>query len=187
MRLSPLAAPHPLSSVLRLGLYRRVLPAPGLSPMGRSLLAFKYSGDRRAGRKLARLFASSIVRQPRIPDLVTAIPLSPGRLAKRGFNQSAWLARAAARALQSPLDLGLLKRNAGPGAQVGLNAQLRLTNLRTAFCARRRLEGGPRVLLIDDVMTTGATLSAAATAILDAGAAQVDAAVLASTQHPGQL
>lgn len=113
-------------------------------------------------------------------SVVVPVPLHPGRLAERGFNQSALLARPIARRLGTPfLPLALARVRDTP-RQASLGREDRLGNVAGAFVARQaaRLRGHP-ILLVDDVRTTGATLTACAHALLEAGAGPVSTAVLA--------
>ena len=118
------------------------------------------------------------------PDMVLPVPLSPGRLAERGYNQAWELARHTARALQLPADATLLQRPVDTAHQAELNRAERQRNLEAAFMVdpRRRAEvAGRRVALVDDVMTTGATLREASATLLRAGAAAVRLWVVART------
>ncbi len=113
-------------------------------------------------------------------SVVVPVPLHPSRLAERGFNQSALLAGPIARRLGTPfLPLALARVRDTP-RQASLGREDRLGNVGGAFVARQpaRLRGR-RVLLVDDVRTTGATLAACAHAVLQAGAGPVSTAVLA--------
>ncbi len=110
------------------------------------------------------------------PDVVTWAPTTPARLRARGFDQAELLARGVARNLGVPCRR-LLRRQAGP-AQTGHDAAARLAG--PAFVARRPLHA-ETVLLVDDVVTTGATVSAAARALRHAGAGKVDVAAAART------
>jgi len=115
-------------------------------------------------------------------DLLIPVPLHPRRLARRRFNQSVALAREVFRASSVPLETGLLTRVKPTPPQVGLNRRLRAANVKGAFAVAARREGalaGRRLLLVDDVATSGATLNAAAHALLRAGAERVDALVFA--------
>ena len=116
-------------------------------------------------------------------DLLIPIPLHRLRLARRRFNQSAVLAREIARQCGAPLETAILLRVKPTPPQVGLGAELRAVNMRGAFAVdRRRKRGlaGRRVVLVDDVATSGATLNAAAGVLLRAGAERVDALVFAT-------
>ena len=115
-------------------------------------------------------------------DLLVPIPLHWTRLARRRFNQAAALARAIEKASAAPSDAGLLVRVKPTPPQVGLTRRLRAENIQGAFAVpeNRRIEAeGRRIVLVDDVMTSGATLNAAARVLLRAGAQRVDALVFA--------
>ena len=115
-----------------------------------------------------------------VVDVVTWAPTTPARLRARGFDQAEVLARAVARRLGVP-SRRLLRRGGGP-AQTGRGALARHQG--PAFAPCRALRGG-RVLLVDDVVTTGATVAAAARALREAGAARV-AVVAAARTPPGR-
>jgi len=115
-------------------------------------------------------------------DLVLPLPLAPRRLAERGFNQALLLARALAPGKTEAL---LLLRLRETGTQTSLDRKARRANVRDAFGVdplRARELRGRSVVLVDDVMTSGASLHAAAQALRRAGAARVAAVVLARTQ-----
>ncbi len=115
-------------------------------------------------------------------DVVVPVPLHAERLCERGYNQAALLAREMARQVSLPLDDRTLVRNRATASQVKLNAAQRKDNVRDAFiCVDERL-AGKRVLLIDDVCTTGSTLEACAAALYANGAQQVRALTLARAQ-----
>lgn len=111
---------------------------------------------------------------------VIPTPLHRSRLRERGFNQSALLAEPLARQLGVHLDLKSLQRTIATGHQTGLTREQRRRNVAGAFACSCSLRG-QRILLVDDVMTTGATLAMATTALLQAGAASIDIAVVART------
>ena len=115
-------------------------------------------------------------------DLIVPVPLHYFRLANRGFNQSGWLAGAVARRAGVPMRVDVLKRTRRTPSQGGLSARARRRNMAGAFIVRPRAAGhiqGKRILLVDDVLTTGATLSACTRALKRAGARHVDVLVLA--------
>ena len=121
-------------------------------------------------------------------DLVLPIPLSPDRLRERGYNQAWELVKALRRELRQlpPAQAGLLQRRPQNRAQHELPREQRIAHAMQAYFVgsdRARLQG-KRVLLLDDVMTTGATLQSAAAVLRDAGAAEVSALVLARTPAP---
>lgn len=113
-------------------------------------------------------------------DVVTAVPLYPARQRERGFNQSALLGKELARRLGLPFRSGLLHRVRPTVTQTGLTAVGRAANVGGAFRTGRilRLEG-KRILLVDDVMTTGATVNACAAVLKRGGAASVLVATVA--------
>lgn len=122
-------------------------------------------------------------------DLIVPIPLSPDKLRERGYNQAWELARALRRLLPGTAEAvpDLLLRPRQAAVQHELARAQRFANTAQAYAvAPRRLPRlrQRRVLLVDDVMTTGATLQAAAAALLQAGAAQVSALVFARTPAP---
>jgi ComF family protein len=113
-------------------------------------------------------------------DLIMPVPLHPSRLRWRGFNQAALLGNAVARRLGRPLDAGSLVRVRETDPQTGKNMRERRQNIRDAFAIRRPARiANRRVLLVDDVMTTGATVDECARTLLAAGARRVDVLTLA--------
>ncbi|WP_246116181.1 ComF family protein [Denitromonas halophila] len=112
--------------------------------------------------------------------MIVPVPLHVGRLAERGFNQALEIARPLGRAWQIPVVARGVTRTRVTADQVGLSWQARKKNLRDAFDCDISVNGA-RVLLIDDVMTTGATLGALAACLKKAGAAAVSNLVIART------
>lgn len=115
-------------------------------------------------------------------DMVCCVPLHRSRLLSRRFNQSALMALALGRLGRRPVAVDLLERCRATASQGGLNRNQRFENLRGAIVVRPRraaLCDGRRVLLVDDVYTTGATVEACARALKRGGAAAVDVVTLA--------
>ena len=113
------------------------------------------------------------------PELVVPVPLHPRRLRARGFNPALVVARAVARTAAAPVAPTALARLRDTPSQTGLDAAARRRNVRGALRARRSVP--PRVWIVDDVITTGATLREAARALLGAGAESVVAVCAART------
>ena len=107
------------------------------------------------------------------------MPLHVTRLVERGFNQSYEIARHTADLLGVPMDGHALRRIRATHAQVGLDRAARLQNVSGAFAADSRAVRGRSVALLDDVVTTGSTVTAAAMALRAAGARRVDVWALA--------
>ncbi|WP_331487844.1 ComF family protein [Luteimonas endophytica] len=147
-------------------------------PLDRLLPRFKFHQDLAAGRLLAGWMADALAAAPR-PDALLALPLHRARLRSRGYDQALELARPLARAFALPLLHGALRRQRATAPQSRLDAAARRRNLRGAFVVPPGAPLPAHVALVDDVMTTGATLHAAANALRRAGVARVDAWVCA--------
>jgi ComF family protein len=134
----------------------------------------KYEKREDLARPLGVLFEACV--RPRA-DVLVPVPLHPARLRERGFDQARLLAAEAARRFGLPV-ASLLVRTRATGQQVGRDRAARERNLLGAFgvCGEVR---GKRICILDDVLTTGATASAAAQALLEAGAARVEVRTLA--------
>jgi ComF family protein len=151
-------------------------------PLDKLIQSFKY-GHRLAlaaylGRELARLASASAGEMA--ADLIVPLPLHPLRLRERGFNQALELARPVAVALGLPLDPHACARIRYTPAQAGLPWKKRAENIRRAFHCTRELTGR-HILLVDDVMTTGASLDECARTLKRHGAAEVSLLVVART------
>ncbi len=147
-------------------------------PIAEAIHAFKYRGRDDLGGRLGGLLCRALP-EPVAPDvLVAPVPLHPRRLRERGFDQAWLLARALAGHRHLRAIPRLLRRVRHGRPQVGLDRQGREANVLGAFEAEPEARGRD-VLLVDDVLTTGATLRAAARALALAGARQVTAVTLA--------
>lgn len=148
---------------------------------------FKFQGEAGWAATLATLMRSTPWVEPTLEQagIVLPMPLAPARLRARGFNQALELAR---RLAPGKVDARLLLRTRETAAQSGLPRAQRLSNLRGAFALeplRSHEVRGQRVVLVDDVMTSGASLFAAAQVLRDAGASHIAGIVFARTERPG--
>jgi ComF family protein len=154
------------------------------SPLVEVLSRFKYGRD----ITLAPVLSAYLVEHLPVDlnhDLIIPIPLHPERLRWRGFNQALPLARAIGEVRRCPVDPFALARHRSTPPQVGLGADDRRRNVRGAFAVRHRDRVRDKtVLLVDDVMTTGATAHECARVLRAAGARVVDAVVLARALDP---
>lgn len=140
--------------------------------------ALKYGNRPRYGTVLGRWMAEP--PGPAEVDLVVPVPLHRVRLYERGYNQSAYLAQGYAQAASLPTAAGLLRRTRATRSQTHLDRTARWANVDGAFAVTApQSVDGRQILLIDDVLTTGATLAAAAQTLRSAGATAVHAATLA--------
>src|SRR5690606_16767021 len=145
--------------------------------------AVKYHNRPTLGVRLGRWIGEGL-RERRVPtpDLIVPVPLHRVRRLERGYNQSERLARGIADILDAEVDDDLLVRRRATRSQTSLDKQARWRNVAEAFAlSDPAAVAGRRVLLVDDVITTGATVVAAAAPLREAGAV-VDLAVLACTR-----
>ncbi len=145
-----------------------------LEPIPEIIHKFKYNGNFALAELLAELMFDiwqQVMVQP--VDLVMPIPLHHERERKRGYNQAALLVDAFCSQANLISDVESLRRVRHTNSQVGLSAMARQVNVNSAFWANARGVSGKRILLVDDVFTTGATMTAAATALRNAGALAV--------------
>jgi ComF family protein len=171
-----LAAPEPLAALWVAGLYE--------DPLRAAISAFKYEGKRQLAGPLGRLLLATYRRQARAhagADALVPVPLHPKRQAERGYNQSALLARVVGRGSRLPVVEDALRRTRDTPHQAWLNAAQRRANVVGAFTSEKSHPAlvGRKILLLDDVCSTGTTLSESAKALLAAGAKEVWGLVLA--------
>jgi ComF family protein len=154
------------------------------------VLALKYQGRRDSLDLLAGWMAAAGTGLLKDADLIVPVPLHYFRLVRRGFNQSVWLAAAVSRASGVPMGVDVLKRTKATPIQGGLSADGRRRNVQGAFRVRGSREGrvkDQKILLVDDVLTTGATAEACSRALKRAGAACVDVLTLARVAAPRRV
>jgi ComF family protein len=187
----PYEAGEPLLSAAAIAtppVYDRARAAARYSDTMRELIqSFKYR-DRQEGLPLfARWLAKAGAALLADADLIVPVPLYPSRLWWRRFNQSAMLALAVGRLTGIPVDCAVLKRVRRTASQVGLTADQRRRNVAGAFRVGQSRAGrvkGNKLVVIDDVITTGATAEACARSLKRAGAARVDILALARVVEP---
>lgn len=168
--------PPPFDAALRLTIYR--------GAMQQAILRIKSAAHEGLAELLGRRWGE--LQRPRFApagiDAVLGVPLHWWRRWRRGYNQAGAVARGLATSLGYPCRSGILRRvRLGPAQKQAASAAQRQANVRNAFRAVGRLDG-QRLLLVDDVMTTGATVAAAAAALKQAGAVRVVVAVLARAE-----
>lgn len=161
-----------ISGIISFGHYR--------DPVLKDVLhRYKYEGISAAGGELATLLAGAIKVAGISFDVVTYAPISRRRYNERGYNQAKIIAIEIGRQLAKPVYRGLVKTK-HTESQVGLRRKDRLSNLRGAFEAKDTTQiSGKNVLIVDDVLTTGATLGGCAATLKQAGAKKIWGAVLA--------
>jgi ComF family protein len=165
-------APPPWEQVLFYGPYDDLLKS--------LILRFKFHAQLGLGHVLGQLLRLCLDDMDmKHYDLIVPIPLHPDRLRSRGFNQSLELARTLARSEYAPLSTQALLRTRNTPAQHSLPRSQRMHNLDGAFHADAKQLKGLSILLVDDILTTGATARAATQALLQAKAADVTLLVLA--------
>lgn len=143
---------------------------------------FKYSGRILIGELIGRVMAEHRYDSLSIPEfsLIIPVPLHPKKLRERGFNQSLVLGRQIAKKFAIPLDFGTLKRRIDTKPQVNLGKSERIKNVKGAFMVKEkeRIEG-KKILLVDDVYTTGSTVNECARVLREAKASDVAVLTLA--------
>lgn len=148
-------------------------------PIADAIHRYKYQGRSDLAAPLGALLAEAAEPLRGTVDAVVPVPLHWRRRRRRGFDQAALLAIPVARSIGAPVRLRGLRRVRHTASQIDLPRDERQENVRGAFRCWR-LADAKRVLLVDDVKTTGATLSAASEALRAGGANEVEALVLAT-------
>ena len=152
--------------------------------------ALKYRDVSEAGLFMARMMVRAGRDLVAEADIVLPVPLHRSRLWKRRFNQAAFLAKPIAESGAKTMAIDILVRNRATQQQVGLKADARRKNVRKAFevpFEKLALISGKTILLIDDVRTTGATLSACSEVLKKAGAARVYVLTFALVKEPHRM
>ena len=140
----------------------------------------KYGGWKRAAVAMGRVMARADAFGGRV--VLVPVPLGAARRRERGYNQSAELARALSHVLRAPVREDLLRRTRDTATQTGLTPEARRANVSGAFVGQHI--AGWRPVIVEDVFTTGATLAAAAEALLTGGAPDVGAVTFARALRP---
>lgn len=152
-------------------------------PLDRLESRYKFGRDLAAGKVLTTLWLAE-PRSIDLPDLIIPVPLHRGRLRQRGYNQALELARPLAKAFDVPLQHDLLQRLRATPAQTELDAVGRRRNVSGAFALYPGVQLPLHIALVDDVMTTGATLAECARTLKRAGVLRVDVWALARAPSP---
>lgn len=148
-------------------------------PLSRALVTFKYQPNLRFAEILAGWCATKQSELGWEPDLVVPVPLSDLRFRQRGYNQVELITSSLARLASIPHGNSIIHRVRDTRSQVGLDARSRYQNMKQAFMAKTPQPGAKRVLLVDDLLTTGATLVACAEALFSADTEYVYALTIA--------
>ncbi len=158
--------PH-FSTVLNFGLYSDTL--------SEAIHLLKFTGLKRLARPLGRLLTELPIPEA---DGIVPVPVSRKTLKERGFNQTLVLSRVLSKSTKIPVHSDILFKKRDTPAQIGLGAKERITNLKNSFEVKRRIDD-LRLLLLDDVMTTGATVRECSKTLIKAGAREVIVITLA--------
>lgn len=146
------------------------------TPVAEAIVQLKFRGRLAGAHMLGRLMAHRLARRPEpLPEVLVPVPLAPGRLRRRGYNQALEIGRALGRCLALELAPGAAHRMRHTQEQTRLDAAGRQRNVRGAFRVDPRWVRGRHVALLDDVITTGATMAELARATRAAGAVRIEA------------
>ncbi len=146
----------------------------------------KYRGKKEAARQLGFWYGNVLKNESDLiqeTDLLIGVPLHKSRFKQRGYNQADWIAQGLSEALNVPFSTSLLQRHAFQGSQTKKSKVERWENVKTVFSvAANSSLSGKRIILVDDVLTTGATMEACAQTLLNAGCGSVAVITLAMTK-----
>lgn len=143
------------------------------NPLRSAIHEFKYNNHRAVTTILGEMLLAAYQRHGLEAEVILPVPLHEARLKERGYNQSELLARPLGQALNLPVELATLRRVRKTESQMTLGSEERYKNVSGAFTCRDKTLAERRVLLVDDVCTTGSTLDACAAALKAGGAASV--------------
>ncbi len=168
-----------------------IIPFRYAPPVSTNIQALKYAEQLSYAVAMGKILSLSIAKDPTPwPDLIVPIPLHRKRMAQRGFNQASEIARVLSKQLGIPINYSLIKRVKNTVTQTGLNEKKRQQNMNKAFIGTRhagKTSTGKNatpyqhVALLDDVVTSGSTVNAAAKALLDVGIRYVSVWAIAKT------
>jgi competence protein ComFC len=148
-------------------------------PLRNALHRLKYQNDLGLGETFSKYLLTLFEILAWEVDFILPVPLSPSRKAERGYNQASMLARPLALATGIEYQPGALKKVRETPSQVGLTMSQRRENVCNAFEARMSIVSGKRILLVDDICTSGATIDSCSRALIECGAKEVFAITLA--------
>ncbi len=165
--------PHHIGHPLLSDIVDIVSSGPHEGLLQNAAVALKYHDVAFMAEPLGQRIVSVVQQMGWSGNMLVPVPLSERRLRERGYNQAELIASVAGRTLGVPCQPLAIRRQRHTRPQVGLTASERLENVRQAFMADTEQVAGQRIVLVDDVHTTGATLISCALAALDAGARSV--------------
>ena len=149
--------------------------------------SIKYKGQKEAAKEVANWYGHQLKIESELADridLIVGVPLHKSRFQQRGYNQADWIAEGLSEALNVPMRIDILVRDKFNESQTRKNRLERWDNVRTVFAVQNQDEvKGKNIVIVDDVLTTGATIEACAIELLRAGCKSVGVLTLATTQH----
>jgi len=152
-------------------------------PINKMIHLMKFKNNLAIANLFGTLMAEHILKNyQRLPDLIIPMPLHPRRLRFRGYNQAELLTQVISKKTKIPMHRSIVFRKRYTPPQHTLSAKLRIKNMRNVFQIKENVEG-KHILVIDDVITTGASVRALSQTINDAGARTIDVYSIARTIH----